>query len=63
LAGIIAKVVEGQNKKWDQHIGDALWAYRTTHKLTTGYTPFQLTFGFKAVIPVELEIPSLRLAV
>jgi hypothetical protein len=42
---------------------DALWAYRTAHKLTTGYTPFQLTFRFEAVIPMEYEIPSLRLAV
>jgi hypothetical protein len=63
LAGIIAKIVEGQIKKWDLHVEDALWAYRTAYKLTTGYTPFQLTFGFEAVIPVEYEIPSLRLAI
>jgi transposase InsO family protein len=40
LIGIIAKVVDGQRKKWDQHVGEALWAYRTAHKLATGYTPF-----------------------
>lgn len=44
-------------------MGEALWAYRTSYKLTTGYTPFQLVFGFEAVVPIELEIPSLRLAV
>ena len=39
LARIIAKIVEGQRKRWDLHVGHALWAYRTVHKLTTGYTP------------------------
>ncbi|KAG0563715.1 hypothetical protein KC19_8G053600, partial [Ceratodon purpureus] len=47
---------------WDEHLGEALWAYRTTHKLTTGFTPFQLTFGLEAVVPIEIQIPSLRLA-
>jgi hypothetical protein len=63
LAGIIAKVVQGERKQWDLHVGDALWSYRTAYKLTTGFTTFQLTFGFEAVNPVEYEIPSLRLAV
>jgi hypothetical protein len=63
LAGIIAKIVEGEKKRWDLHVGDTLWAYRTAHKLPTGYTPFQLTFGFEAIVPVEYEIPSLRLVV
>jgi hypothetical protein len=28
-----------------------------------GFTPFQLTFGFEAVISIEFEIPSLRTAI
>ena len=38
----------------------ALWAYRTTFKTATGHTPFSLSFGSEAVIPVELEVPSHR---
>ena len=34
--------------------------YRTTEKASTGATPFSLTYGLEAVLPVELEIPSLR---
>jgi transposase InsO family protein len=63
LTGIIAKVILDKRNTWDNHVGEALWAYRTAYKLTTGYTPFQLVFGFEAVVPIELEVPSLRLAV
>ena len=38
----------------------ALWAYRTTHKTATGHTPFSLSYGSEAVIPVELEVRSHR---
>jgi hypothetical protein len=43
-------------------VDDALWSYRTAYKFTTEFTPFQLTFGFEAIIPVEYENPSSRLA-
>ena len=41
----------------------ALWAYRTTIKTATGFSPYQLVHGLELVLPVECEIPSLKLAV
>jgi len=40
----------------------ALWAYRTTVKTSTGFTPFQLVYGLEVVLPIECEIPSLQMA-
>jgi hypothetical protein len=37
----------------------ALWAYRTSIHTFTGATPYSLTYGMEAVLPVEVEIPSL----
>ena len=37
-----------------------LWAYRTTSRTSTGETPFSLAYGIEAMIPVEVDIPSLR---
>eukprot|EP00253_Pinus_taeda_P029093 PITA_29093 len=42
---------------------NALWAYRTSVKTSTGFTPFQLVYGLEAVLPIECEIPSLQIAV
>ena len=41
----------------------ALWAYRTSVKTLTGFTPFQLVYILEVVLPIECEIPSLQLAI
>ena len=41
----------------------ALWAYRTAVKTTTGFSPYQLVHGVESVLPIECEIPSLKLAI
>ena len=38
----------------------ALWAYRTSIRTSTGATPYSLVYGMKVVLPVEVEISSLR---
>ena len=39
-----------------------MWAYRTTPRVTIGETPFSLTYGFEAVVPTEISLPSYRVA-
>jgi transposase InsO family protein len=63
LCKIITKTVQGSNTNWDQRVFDALWAYRIAYKVTTKHTPFQLVYGQEAILPIELEIPSLRIAI
>jgi hypothetical protein len=40
-----------------------LWAYRNFVKTATGFTPFQLVYGLEVVLPIECEIPSLKIAI
>ncbi|KAL6324064.1 hypothetical protein AAG906_006335 [Vitis piasezkii] len=40
----------------------ALWAYRTSFRTSTGATPYSLVYGMEAVLPVEIEMGSLRVA-
>ena len=39
---------------WVDELPGVLWAYMTTHKTTTGETPFALAFGHEAIVPVEI---------
>ncbi|XP_057976008.1 uncharacterized protein LOC131163438 [Malania oleifera] len=47
-------------RDWHEKLPFALLAYRTTVRTSTGATPFSLVYGMEAVIPIEVEIPSLR---
>ena len=37
-----------------------LWTYRTTPRKSTGETPFSMTYGAEAVIPLENGFPTMR---
>ena len=39
-----------------------MWAYRTSFCTSTGATPYSLVYGMEAVLPVEIEMRSLRVA-
>jgi len=51
--------------KWNWHLilYPALWAYRTSVRNATGFTPFQLVYGLEAIFPIQCEISSLKLAI
>ncbi|XP_049373847.1 uncharacterized protein LOC125838864 [Solanum verrucosum] len=46
---------------WHEMLSYALLGYRTTVRTSVGATPYLLVYGTKAVIHVEVEIPSLRI--
>jgi len=54
----------GENKtSWHLQLFFALWAYYTSVKNANGFTPFQLVYGVEAVLPIECDIPLLKLTV
>ncbi|GJZ42311.1 reverse transcriptase domain-containing protein [Tanacetum coccineum] len=59
--GIKARLDQG-SKNWVEEVPHVLWAHRTMIKTSNGDTPFSLTYGTEAVIPVEIGMPSLRCA-
>ena len=63
LVRILRKTVMDSKRDWDSKLTAALWAYRTTYKVTTWMTPFALMYGVEAILPIEFEIPSLCLAI
>ena len=56
---IIAKATE-RYKDWHEKLPFALHAYRTGVRTSIGATPYSLVYGMEAVLPIEVEILSLR---
>ncbi|PKI49826.1 hypothetical protein CRG98_029803 [Punica granatum] len=48
-------------KDWHEMLPFALLAYRTFICTSTGTTPYSLVYGMEAVLPIEVEIPSMRI--
>ena len=63
LVTMLQRTVGMHKSNWHLMLFPALWAYRTSVKDATGFTPFQLVYGLEATLPIECEIPSLKLAV
>ncbi|MCO5596612.1 hypothetical protein L7F22_050679 [Adiantum nelumboides] len=61
IAGIIRKMVESKPKRWDNFLDGAIWAYKTTYRDATQFTPFYLVYGQEALQPIELNIPTIKL--
>ena len=56
---ILRKMVE-TSRDWSEKLPFALWAYRTSFCTSTGATPYSLVYAMEAVLPIEIEMGSLR---
>jgi hypothetical protein len=56
----IKKRLEEAKGKWVEELPSVLWTHRTTHRRSTGETPFTLAYGVEAVIPLEVGLPTIR---
>ena len=56
----LKKRLDDANGKWVKELPHVLWTYRTTPRRLTIETPFSMTYGAEAVIPLETGFPTLR---
>ncbi|MCO5583191.1 hypothetical protein L7F22_037099 [Adiantum nelumboides] len=63
LCKIITKHVRDRPQDWDKHLTAALWAYRMFFKVSTQFTPYHLVYGQVTLLPIEVELGSLRVLV
>eukprot|EP00253_Pinus_taeda_P013885 PITA_13885 len=63
LVIMIRRIIGIHQSNWHNMLFSVLWAYRTSVKMSTGFTPFQLVYGLEAVLPIECEIPSFQMAI
>ena len=58
---ILQRMVE-TSQDWSENLLFALWAYRTSFRTSTKATPSSLVYGIEAVLLIEIEMGSLRVA-
>ena len=56
----LKKRLDDAKGRWVEELPHVLWAYRTTPRRSTGKTPFSMSYGAEAVIPIETGFPTLR---
>ena len=56
----LKKMLDDAKGRWVEELPHVLWMYRTTPCRSTGETPFSMTYGAKAVIPLETSFPMSR---
>ena len=61
LEGILTKVVNSNREKWVDRLVKATWAYNKTWNTTTGFTPYEMVYGKKALLSIEFEFNTLRM--
>ncbi|XP_055824293.1 uncharacterized protein LOC129892759 [Solanum dulcamara] len=57
---ILRKMIDNY-KHLHENLPFSLIGYRTTIRTSTGETPYLLVYGTEGVLPMEVEIPSLRI--
>ncbi|XP_026416266.1 uncharacterized protein LOC113311677 [Papaver somniferum] len=62
LIRIISRTVHDNHREWHDQLPMALWAYRTSPRISIGVSPYSLVYGADAIMPAEIKIPSGRIA-
>ena len=63
VINFIEKIVKENTRSWHIMLSEVLSAYRTSKKSSTGVTPFMLTYGHDAMLPMKVIIRSARRAI
>eukprot|EP00253_Pinus_taeda_P002920 PITA_02920 len=62
LEEILTKVLSSSTKDWAYRLVEATWAYNTIWKTKIGFTPYELVYMKKALLSIEFEYNTLRMA-
>ena len=49
----LKKRLDDAKEKWVEELPHVLWTYQTAPRRSTGETPFSMTYGAKAIIPLK----------
>ena len=60
---MLQRMIGVRKRNWNLIMYSALWVYRTSVRNVTGFNPFQLVYGLEDILPIQCEIPSLKITI
>jgi hypothetical protein len=60
IEAILTKIVQLHHKDWVDRFPEALWAYRTSWRNTTGHTPYELVYGKQVLASHRISSENLQ---
>ncbi|KAK2395721.1 hypothetical protein QL285_057430 [Trifolium repens] len=60
IINLIKKHIAQKPRNWHKTLNQVLWACRNSPKESTNTTPFRLTYGHDAVLPVKIHLQTAR---
>ena len=55
LQGMLVKFIDNKKEQWEEYLDTCIYAYNTSKHESSKYTPFEVMFGRRAVLPVDLN--------
>ena len=55
LQTMLVKFVNSKKQKWSSFLDTCVFAYNTSRHESSKFTPFQMMFGCRATLPIDLE--------
>ena len=52
---MLRKYIQAKKEKWEDYLDTCLFAYNTSTHDSTKYTPFEIMFSCKAILPLDLD--------
>ena len=53
---MLVKFIEEKKDIWEDYLDICVFAYNTARHDSTGYTPFELMFGRKPLLPIDIDV-------
>ena len=52
---MLRKYIQEKEEKWDDYLDTCSFAYNTSKHESTEFAPFEIMFGRKAILPLDLD--------
>ena len=52
---MLVKYIQEKKETWEDYIDTCIYAYNTAQHESTRFTPFELMFSWKPVLPIDID--------